>query len=188
MELKGQLEAILFIAGETGMKCRELTGLTGYPVESIQMALDQLKSNYEMDSESPFCLLEIDDLVVMTTKKELAPLLKKLAQAPLQQSLSKASLETLSIIAYKQPLTRMEMDDIRGVNSSAALQKLLLLRLIEEKGRQEGPGRPILYGTTKYFMNYFGLKNLNDLPDIAQMEADLLDDSFELFLNEKDDN
>ena len=90
--------------------------------------------------------------------------------------LSQAALETLAIVAYKQPITRSEVDEIRGVQSAGSVQKLAARQLIEEKGRVEGPGRAILYGTTEYFMDYFGLKDLEELPDIQSMEEELLEE------------
>lgn len=96
-------------------------------------------------------------------------------------NLSQAALETLAIIAYKQPLTRMEIDEIRGVQTSGALQKLTLRGLIEPKGRAEGPGRAILYGTSGYFMDYFGLKDLNDLPKITELETETSEKESDLF-------
>jgi segregation and condensation protein B len=86
-------------------------------------------------------------------------------------------LETLSIIAYRQPVTRAEIDELRGVQSSGAVQTLVARQLIEEKGRVEGPGRAILYGTSDYFMDYFGLKDMKELPDVQKMEDDLADEA-----------
>ncbi|OJG81793.1 segregation and condensation protein B [Enterococcus ratti] len=114
-------------------------------------------------------VLETEERVILTTKKELAPLLKRYAQGT-SNILSQAAVETLAIIAYKQPITRVEIEQIRGVQVSGAVQRLTAYRLIEEKGRVDGPGRPILYGTTPYFLDYFGLKSLKDLPDIQEME------------------
>ncbi|OJG14991.1 segregation and condensation protein B [Enterococcus canintestini] len=135
-----------------------------------------LQKRYYEDSDSALHILEVGNHFVLTTKKEFAPLLKKYAQSPLSNSLSQAALETLAIIAYKQPLTRMEVDEIRGVQSSGSVQKLVARQLIEEKGRVDGPGRAILYGTTDYFMDYFGLKSLAELPDIEAMENELTED------------
>ena len=101
----------------------------------------------------------------------------------MSNALSQAALETLSIIAYKQPISRIEIDEIRGVQTSGSIQKLVARQLIEEKYRVDGPGRAILYGTTKYFMDYFGLKSLDELPDIQQMEDELEEElPMDLFL------
>ena len=98
------------------------------------------------------------------TKPELAVYLEKLKKVPRQVPLSQAALETLAIIAYKQPITRAEIETIRGVRVDSSLSTLLERGLIEETGRKEGPGRPILYGTTKGFLKYFGLNSLDELP------------------------
>ncbi len=119
-------------------------------------------------------------ILFLTTKKQFAPLLKKYAESPMGSSLSQAALETLSIIAYKQPISDGSRRDPR--QSSGSVQKLVAKRLIEEKGRVDGPGRAILYGTTEYFMDYFGLKSLAELPDIQSMEDELEEDApFDLF-------
>lgn len=126
-------------------------------------------------------MLEVGNHYQLATKKEYAGIIKKYAVSPLSTNLSQAALETLAIIAYKQPLTRMEIDEIRGVQTSGALQKLLLRGLIEDKGRVNGPGRAILYGTTNYFMDYFGLKNIKELPAIDELEQDQEEVESDLF-------
>lgn len=117
-------------------------------------------------------------------KKEYAEVIKSYAISPLSTNLSQAALETLAIIAYKQPLTRMEIDEIRGVQTSGALQKLTLRGLIEEKGRVEGPGRAILYGTSRYFLDYFGLKKLSELPKISDLEQEPAENESDLFFEQ----
>ncbi|OJG74343.1 segregation and condensation protein B [Enterococcus quebecensis] len=135
-----------------------------------------LKERYESDKQSALNILEVGNHFVLSTKKTFASLLKKYAQSPMSNSLSQAALETLSIVAYKQPISRVEVDEIRGVQSSGSIQKLVARQLIEEKGRVDGPGRAILYGTTAYFMDYFGLKSLEELPDIHQMEEEIAEE------------
>ncbi|OJG53185.1 hypothetical protein RV05_GL001511 [Enterococcus hirae] len=149
--------------------------------------LTELKTRYENDPASALHILETEAHVVLTTKKELAPLLKRYAQGT-SNTLSQAAVETLAIIAYKQPITRVEIEQIRGVQVSGAIQRLAAHQLIEEKGRVEGPGRPILYGTTPYFLDYFGLNSLKDLPDIQAMEHSLNEESsLDLFFDEMDE-
>ena len=106
----------------------------------------------------------------MATKKGFASLVKRYFESPTMTELSGAALETLAIIAYKQPVTRLDIDEIRGVQSSGMLQKLLLLGLIEEGGRLELPGRPIVYKTTEAFLDYFGLESLAALPALPKVE------------------
>ncbi|MCF1631118.1 SMC-Scp complex subunit ScpB [Tetragenococcus koreensis] len=173
MDNMGELEALLFVAGDEGVRLEELSFLIGEPASKIYQLIQTLSEKYQEDSQSSLNILEVGNSFVLTAKKEYAPILKKYAKSPIANRLSQAALETLSIIAYKQPITRMEVDDIRGVQSSGSVQKLTTNRLIEEKGRVEGPGRAILYGTTEYFMDYFGLKSIQELPDIQAMEEEL---------------
>lgn len=177
-----ELEALLFIAGQEGIGLDELSYVLKEPTADVFAAIQLLNQQFEEDSHSPYIILELGNQFVLSTKKELSPLLKEYAQSPLSAKLSQAALETLAIIAYKQPITRTEIETIRGVKTTGSIQKLIALQLIQEMGRVDGPGRAILYGTTEYFMNYFGIKNLTELPDLEQMSADLADDSkFDLF-------
>lgn len=170
------LEAILFVVGDEGIGLEELSYLLNTKTAETYEMIQLLQGRYDEEENSALHILEVGNHFVLTTKKKFAPLLKKYAQSPLSNTLSQAALETLAIIAYKQPLTRMEVDEIRGVQSSGSVQKLVARQLIEEKGRVNGPGRAILYGTTDYFMDYFGLKTLGELPDIEAMEDELTED------------
>ncbi|EOT28188.1 SMC-Scp complex subunit ScpB [Enterococcus saccharolyticus] len=176
MSKLSQLEAILFIVGDEGIGLEELSYLLEEPTPKIYQYIQTLNQKYQDDNDAALNILEVGNHFVLTTKKEFAPLLKKYAQSPMSNRLSQAALETLAIIAYKQPITRVEIDEIRGVQSAGSVQKLVARQLIEEKGRVEGPGRAILYGTTEYFMDYFGLKTLEELPDIQTMEDDLAEE------------
>lgn len=173
MNKYSQLEAILFVVGDEGIGLEELSYLLDVKTAKAYQSLQELTQLYEENPNAALTILEVGNHFVLTTKKCFAPLLKKYAQSPMGNTLSQAALETLSIIAYKQPITRVEIDEIRGVQSSGSIQKLVAKQLITEKGRVEGPGRAILYGTTEYFMDYFGLKTLEELPDIQSMEAEL---------------
>ena len=171
-----KIEAILFVVGEEGIGLEELAYLLEISTSKTYETLMSLREKYEHESDSALNLLEVGNHFKLSTKREFAPLLKKYAQSPLSNALSQAALEALSIIAYKQPISRVEVDEIRGVQSSGSIQKLVARQLIEEKGRVDGPGRAILYGTTNYFMDYFGLKTLSELPDIKQMEAEIAEE------------
>ncbi|WP_368251517.1 SMC-Scp complex subunit ScpB [Enterococcus sp. 2201sp1_2201st1_B8_2201SCRN_220225] len=173
MNKSSELEALLFVVGDEGIGLEELSYLLNLPTEAVYQLIQELQGRYQVSEQTALNILEVGNHFVLTTKREFAPLLKKYAQSPLANRLSQAALETLAIIAYKQPITRMEVDEIRGVQSSGSVQKLAARQLIEEKGRVEGPGRAILYGTTSHFMNYFGLKDLAELPDIQSMESEL---------------
>ncbi|MEI5992272.1 segregation and condensation protein B [Enterococcus termitis] len=176
MTTVSQIEAILFVVGEEGIGLEELSYLLELSTAKTYEALTALKERYASDKQAALNILEVGNHFVLSTKKVFAPLLKKYAQSPISNSLSQAALETLSIVAYKQPISRVEVDEIRGVQSAGSMQKLVARQLIEEKGRVDGPGRAILYGTTAYFMDYFGLKSLEELPDIHQMEEEIAEE------------
>lgn len=179
-----ELEALLFIVGEEGISNEELSGLLNLSEAEVANLVKELKDSYAQNPHSALHIFETESHYVLTTKKELAPLLKRYAQGT-SNTLSQAAVETLAIIAYKQPITRAEIEQIRGVQVSGAVQRLAAHELIEEKGRVEGPGRPILYGTTGYFLDYFGLKSLEELPDTQEMEISLEEDvSPDLFFDE----
>ncbi len=170
MEVMSKVEALLFVAGNEGLELNELAHMINRSTAITYDLLTNMKQEYEEDERRAFTILEVGDSFILTTKKEYADLLKYYAQSSINQSLSQAALETLSIVAYKQPVTRAEIEELRGVQSSGSVQKLVVRRLIEEKGRVEGPGRAILYGTTSYFFDYFGLKSIEELPAIQQLE------------------
>ncbi|RSU15570.1 SMC-Scp complex subunit ScpB [Vagococcus elongatus] len=172
--LYGKIESLLFVVGEEGISLDELSFLLKKETAEVFEAIRFLEHKYQKDRDCALHILEVGNQFILSTKKECADLLKKYAQSPMSNHLSQAALETLSIIAYKQPVTRMEIDEIRGVQSTGSVQKLLARQLIEEKGRVNAPGRAILYGTSTYFMNYFGLETINDLPSVKEMEAELI--------------
>lgn len=165
-----QIEALLFVAGEEGLSLRQLATMLSLPPTALQQQLEKLSQKYESDLDSSLCLMESSNTYKLVTKEIFADLLRDYAKAPINQSLSRASLEVLSIIAYKQPITRIEIDDIRGVNSSGALTKLLAFELIKEAGKKEVIGRPRLYATTDYFLDYMGINHLDQLVDVSAIE------------------
>lgn len=173
MSIMSQIEALLFVSGDEGMGLDELAYLLKTTTAEVYQALEKLNQQYLENSECAIELKELGNRFMLTTKKQYTKLLKKYAQSPMANRLSQAALETLAVIAYKQPITRLEVDQIRGVNSSASIQKLLTFQLIEETGRLDAPGRPRIYATSQYFMDYFGLRDLKELPDIKEMELDL---------------
>ncbi|MGM9903042.1 segregation and condensation protein B [Enterococcus sp. 10A9_DIV0425] len=171
-----ELEALLFIVGEEGIELDEIAGLLKCQREEIEALIAELALSYSTNENTALHLFETEKRVMLTTKKELASIVQRYAQG-VSNTLSQAAVETLAIIAYKQPITRSEIEQIRGVQVSGAIQRLAVYRLIEEKGRVDGPGRPILYGTTDYFLDYFGLKSLKELPDIQEMEISFEEDT-----------
>lgn len=174
------IEALLFVAGDEGLSLEEAAALLESTTQEVYAALMRLQQKYK-SRDSGLTLLEVGNRFELATKKNYSAVIKKYAASPYATNLSQAALETLAIVAYKQPITRMEIDEIRGVQSSGSLQKLVLRGLVQEKGRVETPGRPILYGTTEYFMDYFGLKQLDDLPDISELGVENEEKETDLF-------
>ncbi|MEP9406578.1 SMC-Scp complex subunit ScpB [Peribacillus frigoritolerans] len=171
---KGILEALLFAAGDEGLSVKQMASvleITEYQATDI---VESLKEEYVSDVRG-IQVIEIAGVYQMTTKKEHSDYLKRLVETSSTQGLSQAALETLAIIAYKQPITRAEIDEIRGVKTERPIHTLVTKVLIKEVGRAEGSGRAYLYGTTKEFLDYFGLNSIDELPPLA----DNSDDSFE---------
>lgn len=168
MNIQGAIESLLFIAGDTGLSVSELVTLVQCTGTQVEETLELLQEQYANDETKGLAIVSFAGRYQMVTKGKYAHIIKEYAISPFATKLSQASLETLAIIAYKQPITRLEIDQIRGVQSSGALQKLQMRDLIEAKGRAEGPGKPILYGTTDYFMNYFGITDFTQLPEIDE--------------------
>ena len=162
------LEGLLFVAGDDGISLEEASYILELGRSAVRQLLDELKKRLE-DENSGLELLLTASHYKLVTKASLKSYIEKYAVSPYSSQLSQASLETLAIIAYKQPVTRVDIESIRGVQSSGSIQKLLLRDLIEEAGRLETPGRPKLYKTTAYFMDYFGLESLDALPDASDL-------------------
>ena len=162
------LEGLLFVAGDDGISLEEASYILELERSAVRQLLDELKKRLE-DENSGLELLLTASHYKLVTKASLKPYIEKYAVSPYSSQLSQASLETLAIIAYKQPVTRVDIESIRGVQSSGSIQKLLLRDLVEEAGRLETPGRPKLYKTTAYFMDYFGLESLDALPDASDL-------------------
>ena len=161
-------ELLLFVSGEAGLTLTELSSLTEMSKQACQQQIDYLKEKYHSDRESALTIIETAGKYRMATKEDFSEILKNYAKTPLNQSLSKSALEVLSIIAYKQPLTRIEIDQLRGVNSSGVLSTLRAFDLVEKVGQVEAPGRPSLYATTEFFLDYIGINNLEELPEIDE--------------------
>ena len=158
-ELKNIIEVLLFVANEP-LSVDKLVDICQSDRETVFALVKELQQNYE---EKGIQLVEIANGWQFLTKQEYHSYIEKLYKPKVQQ-ISKASLETLAIIAYRQPVTKQEIEQIRGVNVDGVMAKLAEKSLIQEVGRRECPGRPILYGTTDVFLKAFGLKNLQQLP------------------------
>ncbi len=135
----------------------------------MDTAVEELQHKYQSEDYA-FHLVEIGEKYQFLTKGAYHKLIEDYLRLSRGKRLSKAALETLSIIAYKQPIVKSEIEQIRGVNCDYTIQKLLEKELVEIQGRSDGPGRPLLYGTSEKFMNYFGLKSIKDLPQLKDFE------------------
>ena len=169
MTIEGACESLLFVAGEEGLSLEELANLLDLSKEKVQYSLWSLDKQLKTDSQRGLELVCLGGRYQLLTQKIYADLIQKYAVSPFALKLSQQALETLAVIAYQGPITRLEIDEIRGVQSQAMIKRLLLHDLIEEAGRKEGPGRPILYQVTNYFYQYFGLNSIADLPDISSL-------------------
>ena len=185
MSKLAEIEALLFVAGEDGLRVRQLADLLSIPPTGVIQSLEKLAEKYRKDEDSSLALLETSNAYKIVTKQEFADLLREYSRAPINQSLSRAALETLSIIAYKQPITRIEVDEIRGVNSSGAISKLQIFDLIRENGKKEVLGRPNLYVTTDYFLDYMGINSIEELPVVE--ETELITEESQLFVERIED-
>ena len=170
MSKLAEIEALLFVAGEEGITARQIADLLSLPLTGVVQSLEKLAQKYQEDTDTSLCLMETASRYKLVTKADYASVLRDYSRTPMNQSLSRAALETLSIIAYKQPITRVEVDDIRGVNSSGAITKLLSFDLIREDGKKEVLGRPNLYVTTEYFLDYMGINHLEELTKVEEVD------------------
>ncbi len=169
--LKAAVEAILFAKGES-VESKDIITALECTEEEFAEALDALKTDYAR-ADRGIQIVELENAIQLRTKEEFYDDLIKITNVPKKQSLTDAALETLSIVAYKQPVTRLDVEKIRGVNSDSSLNKLVEYGFITEVGRLDAPGRPLLFGTTEQFLRSFGIKSIEDLP---QMNPDVLED------------
>ncbi len=182
-ELKAIAEGLLFVAGDEGLQVQQIAQVLEINTEEALSLIEELQDDYSREGRG-FQIVQYADAYQLATRKEHSRYYKKLVETPTSSNLSQAALETLAIIAYRQPITRAEIEEVRGVKTDKALQTLMSRLLIKEVGRAEGTGRPILYGTTKEFLEHFGLQTLEELPPLpdqveeeSEQEADLFFDS-----------
>ena len=166
--LKDRIEAILFVAGEA-VAVRDLARALQTGEKEIRETINNLKDEYDFEQRG-FILKRFGDKVQLATRPMYSGDVVRLLQPVQQQSLSQAAMETLAVVAYKQPVTRAEVEQIRGVKCDYSLQSLMLKGLIREAGRKDTIGRPILFCTTDEFLSHFGLEDLNGLPPMPQPE------------------
>ncbi|MCA0970294.1 SMC-Scp complex subunit ScpB [Halobacillus litoralis] len=180
-ESKAIIEGVLFASGEEGITLKKLGDLLEVTPRELDAIIEEMIKGYQA-KERGITVMKDNGTLHLTTKPEHAVYYKQLLDSSGSTRLSQASLETLAIVAYQQPITRIEIDDIRGVKSDHAARTLVNRGLIEEKGRKEAIGRPILYGTTKDFLIYFGLTSLDELPPLSEfIEQQDVEDEADLF-------
>ena len=166
-ERKSLIEAVLFVSGEP-VNLASLKGVLDMPEADIKQGIDELIAEYR-ERDRGLLILEIAQGFQMVTNPLYAKILRKFSNTATSNTLSMPALETLAIVAYRQPLIKTEIEQIRGVNSDGVIKSLLDKRLIRIIGQKEAPGKPLLYGTTKEFLQYFGLKDLTELPTLKEL-------------------
>ncbi len=176
--MKREIEALLFATDSPLTMARLKKLLPGAESTEIREAIKELSGSYD-DGENAFTLVEFGGGWQIATRPEFSPIVERMLKGRRFTRLSKAGLEVLAIIAYRQPLTRLEVDEIRGVNSSGAIGTLTERNLVTVVGRSQAVGNPLLYGTTREFLNHLGLKGLGQLPDLPDLEG-VMDDRDQL--------
>jgi segregation and condensation protein B len=177
-----KIESLLFVTGDEGLSSKQIESLTDATAIEVKEALMSLQADYIKSKVRGIELKELAGTYQLISKKKNASTIQRLVENPTNQPLSQASLEVLAIVAYKQPITRIEIEEIRGVKSERPLHTLGLKGLIQEVGRAEGTGRAILYGTTKEFLNVFGLNDTKELPSLPEAQASDEDEQTDLFM------
>ena len=166
------IEALLFAVGEDGLSIEELANIIEEDEDKIKEALESLEKSYE---DRAIEIKMLGNKYKLITKVEYKDYLKKLTDV-VSNSLSKSALETLAIIAYNEPITRMQIDEIRGVNSSQMIRNLISKGFVEDQGRSDLPGKPLLYKTTNHFLDYFNLSSKEDLPELESEQIEVLEE------------
>ncbi len=179
-EVKSIIESLLFVVGDEGITVKDLCETIALEQETILDALNDLQQEYD-EKDRGFKIAYIGGGYQLTTNAKNATYIEKLIDKPGTHTLSQAALETLAIIAYKQPITRVEIEEIRGVKTDKPLQTLMSKLLIKEAGRAEKAGRAILYGTTREFLFHFGLSSIKELPPLPDGSEDTEDEEADLF-------
>ena len=169
-EKEAALEAILFTMGEA-VETKRLAEAIGETPEKTRELLEKLRAGWEKEHRG-VSLISLEDSWQMCTRSEFYDYLIRIAKAPKKYTLTDTLLETLSIIAYKQPVTRLEVEKIRGVKSDHAVNKLVEYNLVQELGRLDAPGRPIVFGTTEEFLRNFGVDSTDNLPEISPVKME----------------
>ena len=170
-KIEAAVEAVLFAMGDA-VSVDKLAAAIGHDTETTRKLVHQMRDRYN-SREGGLEIIELEDSFQLCTRKEYYDTLIKVAKQPKKYVLTDVQLEVLSIVAYKQPVTRQEVEKIRGVNSDHALNRLVEYGLVGEAGRLDAPGRPILFGTTEEFLRNFGVRSTEELPSI---QPDLMEE------------
>ncbi|RWR15020.1 SMC-Scp complex subunit ScpB [Siminovitchia fortis] len=168
VNLKAALESLLFAAGDEGLTPKQIGTALDISETEADRLIEDLRDEYESDENRGLTIANLAGTCQLVTKRKFSFVLQKLVENTQTDSISQAALETLAIIAYKQPITRVEIEEIRGVKTERPLRTLLAKGLIREAGRREGIGRAILYATTREFLDYFGLRDIKELPPLPE--------------------
>lgn len=189
MNLKGVLEGILFVVGDEGITLNKICEIMSITIDEAKDLLKELKATYESD-ERGIRISYLGDAFKLTTKQEHKEYYEKLVENSDTNLLSPSALEVLAIVAYNQPITRVEIDEMRGVSSVHMIRRLVAKGLLKEAGKSTMPGRPNLYKTTSDFLDYFGLATIDDLPsiDMSKYTSDEEKDLFTSIYKEEDKN
>ena len=169
-KLQSAIEAILFTMGDS-VELEKLASAIGHDEETTRKLIHNMMDKYEA-ADRGIRIIELDNAYQLCTKKEMYEYLIRVAKQPKRYVLTDVLLETLSIVAYKQPVTKLEIEKIRGVKSDHAVNKLVEYGLVEETGRLDAPGRPLLFGTTEEFLRRFSVHSLDELPVLDQEQIE----------------
>lgn len=169
--MEGIIEGLLYVQGDLGLTINQIEDILEIPKEEAKRLVLNLKNYYEENNRG-LRINYLGNTIKLTTKEEHQKYYQKLLENPSSNNLSESALEVLAIIAYNEPITRGDLEKLRGVDSTYVLRRLLAKGLIKECGKSDLPGRPILYKTTDDFLDYFGLASIKDLPNIELLEED----------------
>lgn len=181
MNIKSAIESMLYVVGSEGIELSAMKKVLDIPTDEIKNTLKELSNDYNINENSGLCIKVFGDKYYLLTKDVNHELLTKLVNVKTKNPLTPALLETLAIIAYNQPCTRSKIEEIRSIDPTFAVDRLIELGLIENIGRAETPGSPFLYGVTQKFFELFGIKSLKELPPIEEINFNLSDDDLNFF-------
>ena len=179
--MEGIIEGLLYVQGDLGLTINQIEDILEIPEEEAKRLVLNLKNYYEENNRG-LRINYLGNTIKLTTKEEHQKYYQKLLESPSSNNLSESALEVLAIIAYNEPITRGDLEKLRGVDSTYVLRRLLAKGLIKECGKSDLPGRPILYKTTDDFLDYFGIKTLEELPELPFVSPDFnLEEEEDLF-------